>query len=97
MDVELVVALLLLDDEEETISRLTFERELWVRPLLMNRENYGAFYTTFQEALEDPKECRGYIRMDSRQSDYLVEHLAIMLQKKNTNMHHQYTRITHQN
>ena len=73
---------MLLDDEEEIISRLTFKRELWVRPLLMNRENYGAFYTTFQEALE---------------MNIVMASWCTITSPRNEELHHHYTRITHQN
>ena len=58
-----------------------FNRERWVRPLLMNREICGAFHTTFQEVLSDSIECHGYIRVDGTQFNYLLEHLSPILQK----------------
>ena len=84
MDEEIVLGLLLLLEDDEK-NKKDFNREHWVRPLLMNREICGAFHTTFQEVLSDPIECRGYIRVDGTQFNYLLEHLSPILQKEDTN------------
>ena len=82
---EIVLGLLLLLEDDEK-NKKHFNRELWVRRLLMNGEICGAFHTTFQEVLLDPIECRGYIRVDGSQFNYLLEHLSPILQEEGTNM-----------
>ena len=51
MDEEIVLGLLLLLEDDEK-NKKHFNRERWVRPLLMNREICGAFHTTFQECYQ---------------------------------------------
>ena len=75
IDENVVIALLLLqeDEEDEATKRNISEKQCRVRPLLQNREYVGAYYTTFQEVGANPQECRGFIRIDDAQFQYLVE------------------------
>ena len=73
---EQALALLLLDDDEES-DKVTRKRACWVQPWLGRRKKLGAYHTLFQEIKGDSKKCRDYIRMNNTQFLYLVD-----LQKK---------------
>ncbi|XP_057290913.1 uncharacterized protein LOC130613611 [Hydractinia symbiolongicarpus] len=87
---EVILALLLLDEEEEE-DREEPPRNCWVQPWLGNRECLGAFHTIFNEIKNDEKKCRGYIRMNNAQFEYLVGLLSEDLQKQDTNMRNSIT------
>ena len=61
------------------------DRQCWVHYLLLNRGNCGAYHTAFQEARSNPEKCKGYIRMDNNQFQYLVEDISQYIQKEDTN------------
>ena len=82
---EQALALLLLDDDEES-DKVTRKRACWVQPWLGRRKELGAYHTLFQEIKGDSKKCRDYIRMNNTQFLYLVDLLSEDLQKKETQM-----------
>ena len=79
MKKEIILALLLLDDDED-VNESAVERSCWVRPWLSNRDVYGAYHRIFQEVRHDAQSCRKFIRMDNYQSLYLVDRLSGDLQ-----------------
>ena len=82
---EVVLALLLLDKDEEG-KKDALKRKCWVQPWLGKRETHGAFHTIFQDVRMDPQKCREYIRMNNVQFLYLVDLLSNDLQKEDTQM-----------
>ena len=82
---EVVLALLLLDEDEEEQKGVP-ERQCWIQPWLEKRETHGAFHTIFQDVRMDPQKCRAYIRMSNTQFMYLVGMLSEDLQKQDTQM-----------
>lgn len=79
-----ILALLLVEDDEENEKNEAIERKYWVQPCLAKREQLGAFHTIFQEIRSDPKRCRDYIRMQNEQFMFLVDLMSEDLQKQDT-------------
>ena len=61
---EVVLALLLLDEDEQDQKNIE-ERQCWIQPWLTKRETLGAFNTIFQDVKMDPQKCRAFIRMNN--------------------------------
>ena len=59
----------------------------WFRLLMSRRKNDGAFHAIFQELKqEDSEGFRGYIRLDTKSFENLVDLLTQSLLKKDTHM-----------
>ena len=81
---EIVLALLLLEEDEDLEE--ANERQCWVKPWLLKREDLGLFHTIFQEIRYDSKKCKDFIRMNNSQFMFLVDLLSEDLQKEDTLM-----------
>ena len=85
MDAKVVLALMLLDDEEAQ-KKNPIVRNNWVEHWLQNRKLFGAYHTLFQEIRNVPKKCRDYIRMDNNQFLYLVDLISEDIARETTQL-----------
>ena len=73
MDERVVIAILLLDEEEKEEKCKLVKKQCWIRPWLQKRNVFGDYHTIFQEIITDNQSCRRFIRMGNIQYNYLVE------------------------
>ena len=85
MDAVYLSMALLLDEEDEMKEKNTIEKRVWVKPILTQRKQFGAFHTLFKELLnQDSQDLKDYIRVDKSQFNRLVDKLSIRLAKEDT-------------
>jgi len=59
---------------------------LWVHPVINKREEFGAFYTRFDELRDDANMFFNYFRMLVSSFDKLHRRMEDSLQRRNTKM-----------
>ena len=80
----LLLLIMMMEDEELLIS---YERKMWARQWLLQREQRGAFHTLFQElAVEDTLGFSEYMRMPYSKFVALAELIGPYIKKKDTVM-----------
>jgi len=62
------------------------DRLLWVHPVIQKREEFGAFYTPFDELRDNENMFLNYSRMSVSSFDKLHRRLEDSLQRRNTKM-----------
>jgi hypothetical protein len=62
------------------------DRLLWVHPIIQKMEEFGAFYTLFDELRDDANKCLNYFRMLVSSFDELHRRLEDSLQRRNTKL-----------
>ena len=81
----LIVALLLLDDEEEKMCKRN--RQCWIRPWLSLRKTRGYFHQLVPELqVTDTRAFQEFMRMDHAHFQELVQNLSRRLCKRDTSM-----------
>ena len=80
------LTLLLLDEDKNQKTSSKKARKYWVRSWLGNRQLFGCYYSLFQEIKRNAKAFKEFIRIKESQFEYLVEALAPMILKGDTNM-----------
>ncbi|GBN50382.1 hypothetical protein AVEN_124460-1 [Araneus ventricosus] len=83
MNREQILALLLF---RRRMKRKRKNRLIWVHPINERREEFGAFYTLFEELRNDDTKFFNYFRMSMTSFDELHGRLKDTIQRENTKM-----------